>query len=62
MKTQPCALVRPSSVNFYQIFLNLSHETVPLKVSGPVDDESVCISPFSNEMSDLFSFLYNYLS
>jgi len=30
-KNQPRPLVRLSSVNFVQIFLNLSHETVPLK-------------------------------
>ncbi len=30
-KNQPRPLVRPSSVNFCQNFLNLSHETVPLK-------------------------------
>ncbi len=30
-KYQPRPLVRPSSVNFCQHFLNLSRETVPLK-------------------------------
>jgi hypothetical protein len=33
-KNQPRPLVRPSSVNYCQIFWNLSHETVPVAQEG----------------------------
>jgi hypothetical protein len=47
-KSQPLLLLKPRSVKYLQIFKNLSHETVPLKLTcmtaEPADSMEVLMS------------------